>query len=120
MSLHLITGGCGYVGSRICERLLDRGESVRIIDTWIDKQRFGSVDHIRGNILDEKVLDKAFQGVDYVHHTAALVPLAKAGNYFDEVNERGTELVCNKALEHGVKFVSHWCSKGHADRYFCR
>lgn len=111
MSLHLVTGGAGFVGSHTAEYLLDSGEDVRLFDlappsipgTDLEDR----VDYVRGDVRDVGALREALDGVDYVHHNVALVPLTKAGREFWEVNVRGTANVMRLAGEEGVDGVVH-------------
>jgi nucleoside-diphosphate-sugar epimerase len=111
VSLHLVTGGAGFVGSHTAEYLLDQGEDVRIFDRASPaipgtdlKDR---VDYVRGDVRDVGALREALRGVDYVHHNVALVPLTKAGREFWEVNVTGTSNVMRLAGEEGVEGVVH-------------
>lgn len=111
MSTHLVTGGSGFVGSHIAENLLGRGADVRVFDR-IEPDVPGTdlaeaVTFVEGDVRDPHRLAEAMEGVDYVHHTVALVPLTKAGTEFRDVNVGGTENVMQAALEHGVEGVSH-------------
>jgi nucleoside-diphosphate-sugar epimerase len=111
MGTHLVTGGSGFVGSHISEHLLEQGEEVRIFDV-IEPDIPGTdlaaaVNFVQGDVRDRNRLAAAMEGVDYVHHTVALVPLTKAGTEFREVNVGGTENVMQAALEQGVEGVSH-------------
>jgi len=107
VSLHLITGGSGYVGSHIAKRLLELGENVRIIDTWQDKNQDNRIDFCKGDITKKKDINSALKDVQFVHHTAALVPLAKAGTDFDRVNYIGTKNVIDSSLKRNVKHVAY-------------
>lgn len=82
----LVTGGFGYVGSRLTPLLLERGYDVRVIDLnlygdsglqALEKDaRFSSwktrFDFIRGDIRDPKTVEKAMVGRDAVIHLAAI------------------------------------------------
>lgn len=111
MALHLVTGGSGFVGSHTAEYLLDQGEDVRVFDRvppdvpgtdLLDRTEF-----VRGDVRDREQVATALDGVDYVHHNVALVPLTKAGREFREVNVDGTHNVMELAREEGVDGVSH-------------
>lgn len=84
MSLYLVTGGAGFIGSNIVEELLTRGSSVRVLDNFLTGKReniasfLDKIDLIEGDIRDIKICHDAVKGVDYVLHQAALpsVPLS--------------------------------------------
>lgn len=72
----LVTGGAGFVGSHLCERLLAEGHEVRALDDL----SVGRAEHVpagcelvRGSVLDEGALTDAAAGVDAVAHLAARV-----------------------------------------------
>ena len=112
--LYLVTGGAGFIGSHICERLLKEGESVRVVDNFFAgkesnlKSLGGDVDLIRGDIRDKQTLDEAMKGVDIVFHEAALgsVPRSVADPLTThEVNLTGTLNVLVAARDAGVRRV---------------
>jgi len=84
MSLYLVTGGAGFIGSNIVEELLRRNYSVRILDNFLTGKReniasfSNKVDLIEGDIRNIEICRAAVKGVDYVLHQAALpsVPLS--------------------------------------------
>ncbi len=110
MAKHLITGGNGFVGSFIAKRLLAMGEEVVVIDTVADSGIDSRIKFFQGDILNKQNIEKAMEGVDYVHHNAALVPLRKAGDFFRRVNVEGTQNVLDVAKKFGVKHFSHMSS----------
>lgn len=110
MGVHLITGGNGFLGTFISRKLLDLGEEVRIVDVVDDSLRDPRTTFHNVDILDRNALKKAMEGVDYVHHNAALVPLKKAGDRFQKVNVEGTRIALDVAKEVGVKHFAHMSS----------
>jgi nucleoside-diphosphate-sugar epimerase len=77
MSLYLVTGGAGFIGSHLCEELVRRGESVRVVDSLITGKRANiallpRVEFIHGDLADLDVARRAVDGVDYVLHQAAI------------------------------------------------
>lgn len=76
--LYLVTGGAGFIGSRIVMRLVSGGAKVRVVDnlsTGMIERLQGyenSVEFIRGDLGDIQVSEDAVRGVDYVLHQAAL------------------------------------------------
>lgn len=78
MTLYLITGGAGFIGSNIAEELVNRKEKVRILDNFSTGKRENiagikdSVELIEGDIRDLAIVKKAMAGVDFVLHQGAL------------------------------------------------
>lgn len=74
----LVTGGAGFIGSNLVDRLLQLGYKVRIFDNlYTGFIRNVPLDHpdieyILGNILDENALSEAVEGIDFVYHLAAM------------------------------------------------
>jgi nucleoside-diphosphate-sugar epimerase len=110
VSLHVVTGGSGFVGGPLVEHLVDRGEDVRVLDVAdpdLDAKTEQSIEYQEVDVRDPDSVRAGVAGADYVHHTVALVPLTKAGDTFWEVNVDGTEHVMQVALEEDVDGVTH-------------
>lgn len=101
----LVTGGAGYFGSLLVDRLHQRGDSVRVLDiNRPDTERSG-VTVLQGDVRDATLVRRACEGVDVVHHNVALVPLARDREGFWSVNEGGTRTLLESALAAGVRKV---------------
>ena len=105
--LCLVTGGAGYLGSKIVQRLLDSGCRVRSLDVAPQKPRDG-VEAIQADLQDKKALQKACEGVDTVFHTAALISLlstyrAAVKDRVFGVNVEGTRHLLQAAANAGVE-----------------
>jgi nucleoside-diphosphate-sugar epimerase len=77
MAHYLVTGGAGFIGSHLCEELVRRGETVRVVDSLITGKRANlahlpSVEFIEGDLADMDVATGAVRGIDYVLHQAAI------------------------------------------------
>ncbi len=111
----LVTGGAGFIGSNLAEKLVREGAQVAVLDDLstgrkvnLESLRKLGVDFFCGSILDERLLERTFAGVDYVFHQAALpsVPQSLAEPLRTaEVNATGTLLVLEAARQAGVKKV---------------
>src|SRR5262245_5513551 len=104
MATHLVTGGAGFLGSQTACALHARGEKVRILDLLQPPEWPPDIEFIRGSILDRATVLEAMDGVDLVHHNAALVPITKSGSAFWRVNVDGTQIALDAARKAGVKF----------------
>lgn len=105
----LITGGAGFVGSHIAERLQALGLDVAVIDDLsvgtMENLPVG-VSFFRGSILDAALLKKVLDGVDVVFHNAARVSIRNSFDaVFDdaETNVMGTVNLLKESGRAGIK-----------------
>ncbi len=102
----LVTGGAGYLGRHLVARLVESGAEVRTLDIAPSAPVDG-VQAFLGDIRDYRSIRPAFEGVDVVYHTAALIELlaiytsAYRRRVFD-VNVLGTQQVIRACRDAGV------------------
>jgi len=110
-----VTGGAGFIGSRLAGRLLELGAAVTVIDDLSNSDmgpvaelldaHAGRFRFIQASILDPGALADAVDGASVVFHLAAIsaagVSLDEPGRVFD-VNAAGTQRVCEAAKRAGV------------------
>jgi UDP-glucose 4-epimerase len=78
MSVYLVTGGAGFIGSALVRALLDRGENVRGIDNFSTGRRenledvASRIDLREADLTDPAACADACRGVDYIFHEAAI------------------------------------------------
>ena len=128
---YLVTGGAGFIGSHITDRLLREGSFVRVIDNFSsgkeENLEFASkqknFDLIKADIRDLKACEKALENVDYVIHQAALRSVPKSMNdpySYNDVNINGTLNLLKVALQNKVKrfvFASSSSVYGETDKF---
>jgi len=99
MSTFLVTGGAGFIGSHIAERLLERRQHVRVLDNFSTGKRQNisrfavKVEVIEADVRDLGAVEKAMEGTDCCFHEAALgsVPRSiKDPRESMDVNVKGT------------------------------
>ena len=114
MSLYLVTGGAGFIGSNIVEELVKRKEGVRVIDNFITGKRrnlqpfMDNIELIEGDIRSKDDLKKALKDVDYVLHQAALRSVPKSVDdpfLTNDINVNGTLNLLFEAKRAKVKRV---------------
>lgn len=105
----LITGGGGFIGSHLADRLLEQGHSVLIIDNFSTGRRDNLNEHaqltlIEGSIADGSLVDDAFDQVtpDVVVHAAASYKDPDAWAEDSRTNAVGTANVVKAAERHAV------------------
>lgn len=116
----LVTGGAGFIGSRLCSHLLASGLSVRILDVlseqvhgavpegidWLNDKR---IEFIRGSVNNHSICTKALQDVRYVVHLAAETGTGQSMydiSHYNYVNSQGTAVLldaiasqCHRSIE---------------------
>jgi len=114
MSSYLVTGGAGFIGSNIVERLVEQGERVKVIDNFITGKRenlasfMDNIELVEGDIRNIDDLKRACKGVDYILHQAALRSVPKSVDnplLTNEININGTLNLLMIAKEMDVKRV---------------
>jgi nucleoside-diphosphate-sugar epimerase len=118
MSIHLITGATGFVGSALLARLLGDGEQVRILvraaadaERWREHIERGALEVRVASLGDPNAIAAAADGVEVLYHCAAENSLDAAPAALAWVNVAGTENVRNAARRAGVRrFVQLSCT----------
>ena len=109
----LVTGGAGFIGSHIVDRLLADGNQVRILDNFSSGKRENlpsdnTVEIIEGDISDFDTVRKAMEGIDTVFHQAAIASVPDTiGNPLlsARVNYLGTVNILEAARQAGARRV---------------
>lgn len=112
MSKYLVTGGGGFIGSHLVDRLLSEGHEVVVVDNFLTGRR-ENISHFENDIelheidiRDKVALDKAMCGVEYIYHQAALPSVPRSIDNpltSHEINTTGTLNVLLAARDAGVK-----------------
>ena len=123
MKTYLITGGAGFIGSTLADRLLKEGNKVIVIDNFNDfynpKIKENNVKHNLGNqnyklekvdIRDSKEVDRVFNEnkIDNVMHLAAMAgvrPSIENPILYQEVNCLGSQIILETMKKYGVKNI---------------
>ncbi len=104
----LVTGGAGFLGINLLRYLDSRGFATASIDVsefeYADMRVRTTL--TRGDIRDRDALARAMEGVDYVVHTAAALPLYSERDIYT-TDVEGTRNVLDVAMNSGVKRVVH-------------
>jgi UDP-N-acetylglucosamine 4-epimerase len=110
----LVTGGAGFIGSHIVDRLINEGIKVRVLDNFSTGEKSNLAQHknnqsfqlIEGDIRNFKLVKKAVEGVDAVVHEAALVSVTRSiedPRLSNEINVTGTMNILKACLDTNVK-----------------
>ena len=113
-SLFLVTGGAGFIGSNLCEAILNLGYKVRClddlstgkqanVDIFLDNPNY---EFVKGDVKDLDVCMKACEGVDYVLHQAAWGSVPRSIElplFYCANNIQGTLNMMEAARQKGVK-----------------
>jgi len=113
----LVTGGAGFIGSHLVDKLMQGGHEVRVLDNlsagslenlehWLGHERF---EFIKGDMRDPEVIKEAVKGVEAVFHLAAN-PEVRIGSQSPELLYETNVLITYNLLEamrkEGVKLLA--------------
>ena len=110
----LVTGGAGFIGSHIVDRLLEEGVKVRVLDNVSTGEKKNLAQHwnkknfqfIEGDVRNLELVNKAVRGVDAVIHEAALVSVTRSVEnplLSNEINVTGTLNLLKACVDTHVK-----------------
>lgn len=105
----LVTGGTGFVGSKLVRRLVEEGEQTRCLvrdPSKAGKLQEQGIEPVVGDVTELESLRKAMGGVETVVHLVAIIR-EKGQETFERVNVKGTKNVVAAAQELGVKRFIH-------------
>ncbi len=116
----LITGGAGFIGSHLADRLVADGHEVRVLDSLLrgnklSKTTFDQIEFIKGDIRDLDLVKKASKNCDVIYHMAAVLGVdIVADNPVEtmDVEVIGTRNVVIAAEENNVKKVLYASTSG--------
>jgi len=112
LSSYLVTGGAGFVGSYLVRFLLDKGESVRVVDNFSTGKRenldevASKIELVEGDLNDRQVAAAAVDGVEFVFHEAAIPSVPRSvenPTESHEANTSATLVLLEEAREAGVR-----------------
>jgi len=112
--LYLVTGGAGFIGSHLVERLVKEGERVRVFDNLSTGRSeniepfLKKIHFVEGDICNLELVRDAMDGVDYVLHQAAVPSVQRSVEdplTTNSANVEGTLNILIAARDAGVKRV---------------
>jgi len=129
--IDIVTGGGGFIGSHLIDRLISEGRQVRVLDNFSVGRR-KNLEQYSGNkkleilevdIADMKLVDNACKGADRIFHLAAradIVPSIQLPEAYFRANVDGTFSVLEAARKHNISRMVYIASSscyGIPDRY---
>lgn len=115
----LVTGGAGFIGSHLVERLVELGARVRVLDQynrdgswgWLNESPVaGDIEMILGDLRDPDSVTTSVKGCEVVFHLGALIAIPysyHAPHSYIDTNISGSLNVFQAAVAHGVRRVVH-------------
>lgn len=109
----LITGGCGFIGSHLCDYFTQRGEAVTVLDNLSSGKRSNlrqpdRVTVIEGDVADRALIEKLMPQAQRVFHLAAIASVTRCTEEPElatRTNLLGTQHMFDAAAAHGVPVI---------------
>lgn len=119
MTKYLVTGGAGFIGSHIVERLVRQGEKVRVLDNLSTgslenlKEFRDNIEFVQASLQDESKVGEALKGIEVIFHQAALASVPRSVANPIETHDAcvtGTLVLLDQARKAGVRRVVYAAS----------
>ncbi|MDD5547625.1 MAG: NAD-dependent epimerase/dehydratase family protein [Candidatus Pacebacteria bacterium] len=113
---YIVTGGAGFIGSNLVDRLIENGHEVTVIDNLSTGRKENinpRANFLQLDITDEKSIEPFFKGIDGIFHLAAMAriqPSFENPDLYFRVNVLGTRNILEAAKKNGVKRVVYSAS----------
>lgn len=113
----LVTGGCGFMGKRLCNRLRSTDVEIRATDleaAYDGEYDDTDVEFVPADLAAPETLQGLMTDVDTVFHTASLFSYASNEPWekFEAVNVEGTRQICEAARDADITRLIHWSTAG--------
>src|SRR5579872_3401896 len=119
--IDVVTGGAGFIGSHLVDKLISEGRHVRVIDSLVtghprnvqQHQNNPNLEFIHSDITDVATMKKICQGAERVFHVAAradIVPSIEDPTEYFKSNVEGTLSVLEAARHHQIKRLVYLAS----------
>ena len=109
MSLYLVTGGAGFIGSALVRRLLEQGARVRVADDFSTgfrqnlSETLERIELLEGDLADPAVARHAVEGVDYALHQAAIPSVRRSVEDPLNTNRANVNATLNVRWRHAMR-----------------
>ncbi|MBK9154765.1 MAG: NAD-dependent epimerase/dehydratase family protein [Chloracidobacterium sp.] len=111
----LVTGGAGFIGSHLVDKLVDSGHRVRILDSLVDQVHNGEppahlntgAEFVRADVCDAEAVGRALEGIEVVYHQAAEVGVGQSMYEivrYVRANDLGTAVLLEEMLKRRGQF----------------
>lgn len=111
----LVTGGAGFIGSHLVDKLIERGHRVRILDSLIPQVHGDKIpphlnqeaEFIKADVCDADAVTKALKGIDVVYHEAAEVGVGQSMYEivrYVKANDLGTAVLLEEIIKRPDQF----------------
>jgi dTDP-L-rhamnose 4-epimerase len=111
----LVTGGAGFIGSHLVDRLVREGHAVKVLDSLVEQVHGGTLpehlnpaaEFIKADICDSEAVSKALDGVDVVYHKAAEVGVGQSMYEivrYVRANDLGTAVLLEEMVKRPKQF----------------
>jgi len=110
MAKILVTGGTGFLGVPLVEKLNELGHDLKLLVRETSDispfQKLKNIEYVIGDVRDIESLNKAVENVDIIYHLAAYTRMwAREKSIFEDVNIVGTENVAKIALDKRIRLI---------------